>query len=213
MVETFVTKASMVYEYIKDAILSGQFPPGKKINPKELSQQLNVSPVPVREAINKLSADGLIKLTPHVGACVAIIDKEAVEELQMIRTELECLVAKLATPQISDEQLKKLDHILKDSERVILTGKYEKYPILNRSFHFGIHDYSPYRILGKMIHEMYERLQLVPVLPWTKERAEKSLSDHRMIFKALSERNGELTSKILKKHSSAPWHAIRKLKK
>jgi DNA-binding GntR family transcriptional regulator len=209
--ESYKTKTSMVYDYIKERILNGKYSPGEKINPKDLSLQLNVSPVPVREAINKLAADGLIKLTPHVGASIANIDKAEYEEIHMIRTELECYAVRLSSNRLTDEHLNKLEKIIKDSEQAILLGKYEKFRKLNKQFHLGIYTNSPYQILVKIIVDLYEKLQLVSTYPWTKERAEHNLSDHKLILKTLRGKNGTLVSKILRKHRNASRHALQEV--
>jgi DNA-binding GntR family transcriptional regulator len=209
--ETYITKAGMVYEYIKGHILNGKFVPGMRINPKELSIQLGVSLVPVREAVNKLSSDGLIKVTPHIGARVANINRSEVDEIQMIRTELECLATGLLAGEVTNEQIGKLEKIVAESEKAFEQGKYDLYQKLNKRFHFTLYESSPYQILATMIKELYQKLQLVPTLPWTRERAEKSLREHKEILSALANHDGTLARNTLRKHQSARWHAIQDL--
>lgn len=205
---SYITKTTMVYNAIKDGVLSGKYPPGKKINPKEFSEEFNVSPVPVREAINKLASDGLVKLIPHVGACVSYLNMDEVYELLIIRTELESLFAGLSAELVTDGQIRKMEKIVERAEKAIQSENYKDLKQLNRDFHFALFDKSPYRILIKMIKDLYERLQLVPSVQATKKRAEYSLRDHKLILKAFSEKNGKLASELVKKHQSAPWHAI-----
>jgi DNA-binding GntR family transcriptional regulator len=204
----FKTKSNMVYDYIKDSILNGKYSPGEKINPKDLALLLDVSPVPVRDAINKLSTEGLIKVIPHIGATVADISQAEVEEIHLIRTELECFAIKLSIGHITDERCNKLKKIIDDSERAIKSAKYDKYKKLNKQFHYGLYADSPYHLLVDIIMQLYNKLQTVSHFPWTEERAEQNLSEHRLILSALKDRDSELICKILKKHRKASFHEI-----
>lgn len=198
----------MVYDYIKDSILNGKYSPGEKLNPKDLALLMDVSPVPVRDAINKLSTEGLIKVIPHIGATVADINQSEVEEIHLIRTELECLAIKLSINHIAAERYNKLEKILDDSERAMKSEKYDKYKKLNKQFHYGIYADSPYQLLVEIIMQLYNKLQMVSHFPWTEERAVQNLNDHRLILAALKDRDAELVCKILKRHRKASLHEI-----
>ena len=205
---SFKTKSKMVYDYIKDSILNGKYSPNEKINPKDLALLLDVSPVPVRDAINKLSTEGLIKVIPHIGATVADINQSEVEEIHLIRTELECFAIKLSINHITEERYNKLMKILDDSERAMKLAKYDKYKKLNKQFHYGLYADSPYQLLVDIIMQLYNKLQMVSHFPWTEERAEQNLSEHRLILAALKDKDSELVCKILKRHRKASFHEI-----
>jgi DNA-binding GntR family transcriptional regulator len=202
----FKTKSKIVYDYIKDSILNGRYSPGDKINPKDLAQLLTVSPVPVRDAINKLSTEGLIKVIPHIGATVADINQSEVEEIHLIRTELESLAIKLSINHITTERYNKLEKILDDSERAMKSAKYDKYKKLNKQFHCGIYADSPYQLLVDIIMQLYNKLQMVSHFPWTEERAVQNLSEHRLILAALKDKDAEVVCKMLKGHRKASFH-------
>jgi DNA-binding GntR family transcriptional regulator len=206
--ESFKMKNRVVYDYLKERILSGKIRPGEKITPKDISQQFSISGIPIREAINKLSSEGLITAIPHVGARVANIDKEKVEEIHMIRVELEILATRLACKHITNENLTKLEKIIMDSEQAIQLGKYEKFRELNKQFHIQVYRSTPFQILATMIVDLYEKLQLVPTLPWSEERVRRSLGEHKLILKALVERNEKLATEVLRRQKEARWHAI-----
>jgi DNA-binding GntR family transcriptional regulator len=210
---SFKTKTSMVYDYIKERILNGKYAPGERINPKDLSLQLNISPVPVREAVNKLSTEGLIKMTPHLGATIANINKAEYKEIHMIRTELECFAIGLSLDHLTEERLSKLERIIEDSAQAIQSGKYEKFRRLSKQFHQGIYRDSPYQILVKIIMDLYDKVQLVSTLPWTKERAEHNLREHRLILNAVREKNAASVCKILKNHRVVDLHRLQEVER
>jgi hypothetical protein len=59
-----------------------------------------------------------------------------------------------------------------------------------------------------MIVDLYEKLQLVPTLPWSEERVRRSLGEHKLILKALVERNEKLATEVLRRQKEARWYAI-----
>ncbi|MDA8126928.1 MAG: GntR family transcriptional regulator [Deltaproteobacteria bacterium] len=205
---TFKTKNKMVYDYIKDAIINAKYAPGEKINPKDLALQLEVSPVPVREAINKLSTEGFLKVIPHIGATVADINQAEVEEMHMIRSELECFAVKLSIQQITEERIRKLERVLDEAERALKTAKFDKFKKLNKQFHTGLYADSSYQLLVEIILQLYNKLQMVLHVPWTEQRAEQTMREHRLILAAVKEKNAEAICKVLMKHRKTQFHEL-----
>ena len=131
-------KTEVVYDYLKRGIISGKFMAGEKLIVKDISRELNVSFTPVREAINRLEAQGLISITPHVGANVEKIDGNKIEEIYIIRSELESLATRLASKHIKKYDFNKLEKILKEQERSIQSKNYERIGEINKQFHLAI---------------------------------------------------------------------------
>ena len=67
------TKQGMVYAALREAIMRGELPPGRRLIIAEIAQRLRVSPIPVREALQSLQAEGLVENVPHSGATAAAI--------------------------------------------------------------------------------------------------------------------------------------------
>ena len=81
-------KAELAHEAIRERILSGYFKPGDWLRQEESSQQLAVSYTPVREALDRLVADGLAERVPHRGVRVSIIDENDIAEVYCLRLYL-----------------------------------------------------------------------------------------------------------------------------
>lgn len=201
--EKFKTKTDVAHSWIKAKILNGEYAPGKKLNPRAIAEQIHLSSVPVREAINKLATEGLVRLRPHLGATVQKIDYEDAIELRTIRTELECLSVKLSLDHMTEENRARLEQILEKSRQAIKEEDYAKFRKLAEQFHIGIFRDSSHQILTKMLLELFERLKLVWAHPWTKERAERDLAEHYEILDALGQRNTRAASALLRKHRKA----------
>ena len=99
------TLAESITGRLRQLILDGQLPPGQSLRPADLAPRLGVSVMPVREALRILEAEGLVTFKPRIGARVAEIDAEDVEELYLVRGALEGLAARLAVKNLTDEDL------------------------------------------------------------------------------------------------------------
>jgi DNA-binding GntR family transcriptional regulator len=115
----YVTKTNFAYEHIRDAILTGKYPLNQKLILKELSQDLDISPMPVREALNHLEKDGLVKKIPYQGSTVSPLSLEEMEELFELRIVLETFALKSALARIEEKSLEKLFDPTREMERYI----------------------------------------------------------------------------------------------
>ncbi|MBW9118804.1 GntR family transcriptional regulator [Microbacterium trichothecenolyticum] len=88
--------SAKIYELLRERIIEGVLRPGERIRERELAAELNVSRIPIREAMPRLEAEGFIKTLPRRGAVVTEMTMNDVEELFAVRSSLEVLAAKLA---------------------------------------------------------------------------------------------------------------------
>ena len=103
-----VTLADRAFDQIVEAIVQGRIAPGETINEVSLSARLGVSRAPLREAIVRLEAKGLVLRVPHVGARVIDLRLQDLRELFAIREGLEGMAARLAAAAMSDDDLEAL---------------------------------------------------------------------------------------------------------
>jgi len=107
------TKADDIALALEEAIVSGEIPPGSVLRQEHLSEQFQVSRTPVREALRRLAALGLVSFEPNKGVRVRMLSQTELREAFMVRAELEGLATELATPKMSDVDLAALE----DAER------------------------------------------------------------------------------------------------
>ena len=98
----------VVFQTLRQAILSGQLQPGERLMEIHLAKQLGVSRTPVREAIRKLELEGLVSTIPRRGAVVAEITRTDMEDVLEVRHALEDLAVRRASENMSEEQLNEL---------------------------------------------------------------------------------------------------------
>ena len=103
------TKADDIALVIEEAIVSGELEPGTVLRQEQLSEQFNVSRTPIREALRRLAALGLVSFVPNRGVRVRTISREDLHEAFMVRAELESLATEVAATKITPEDLAELD--------------------------------------------------------------------------------------------------------
>src|SRR3989475_6731417 len=103
------TKADDIALVIEEAIVSGELAPGTVLRQEQLSEQFRVSRTPVREALRRLAALGLVSFVPNRGVRVRTLSRDELREAFLVRAELESLATELATPNIDAEGLAALD--------------------------------------------------------------------------------------------------------
>ncbi|MDX9872326.1 MAG: GntR family transcriptional regulator [Clostridia bacterium] len=196
----FSTKNSYIYESLKEEIITSKLRPGERIIISEVAKRYNVSPMPIREAINRLQQDGFVEVIPHVGARVSSFDLERHKELMMIRIELETLAIKLSTPYIDDEIMAKLEKIILEMEEAVRNKENRKYGRLNVEFHHAIYGAGPHKILYDLITTLWGRSEHSrAIFESLSERNAESLAEHIAMVEAIKSKDGEKASEILRK--------------
>ena len=103
------TKADDIALALEEAIVSGEIPPGSTLRQEHLSEQFQVSRTPVREALRRLAALGLVIFEPNRGVRVRMLSLDEIREAFMVRAELEGLATEIATPKMTDDDLTELE--------------------------------------------------------------------------------------------------------
>lgn len=195
----FNTKNNYIYESLKEEIVKGNLRPGERIVISDVAKRFNVSPMPIREAINRLQQDGFVEVVPHVGARVSTIDLERHKELMLIRIELETLAAKLSTPYIDEKTLARLDEILLEMEEAVQNNEHRRYGKLNVDFHLLIYGAGPYKILYDLITTLWGRSEYSrSIFETIPERNAESLKEHQAMVAAIKMGDAQKVADILR---------------
>lgn len=117
------------------AIIAGELPPGERLSPARLAEELGVSHIPVREALAALEAVGHVTRVPRVGFFVAELSSEDIEDIYHWRELLEDEAHKIAVPKLTDEDLGKMREINAQMLKAV-KERTTRFIGLNREFHF-----------------------------------------------------------------------------
>ena len=185
-----------VYKILRKGITSGELEPGMRLKEVDLVERLGVSRTPIREALNQLSREGLVEITPRRGAFVKPWGKQEVLEVLLLREVLEGLAGRLAAANMADEEIQVLEELMKDYER----GKME-YSEADRLFHETIVNACGMERLRELIWNLYDSLQMKKILALSfneQKRIRESIREHRRIIRALRSRDEDKVEQAIR---------------
>lgn len=191
----------LVFEALKDAILTQKLHPGERLLESELAVELGVSRTPIREAIRRLEQEGLVIMLPRKGAYVAGISLKDIHEVYEIRAALESLALELAAKYITDEELAELALQVSEEEALTDAGRLNEIIFIDSSFHDLIYQYARNSKLTQFVEILQEQFKRFRALPLGgSARSNTALQEHQQILEALKNHDSELASKLAKKH-------------
>ena len=118
-----VVLGEQTYKMLKEAIISGEFPPGEWLSEDQITDSLGVSRTPVREAFKRLHSEGLIELFPRKGAHIIELSKKDIDHLFEARVALETSFFAKAAKNISKDELSYFKILFKDAEKTVTEAK------------------------------------------------------------------------------------------
>lgn len=191
-----------VYRRLRDAIQHGEFKSGERLMELEVAEWLKVSRTPVRDAMRRLEAEGMLEHEPHTGLVVARLDRQAVMELYVMRETLEGTAARLCARHASDMELQELADLV-ERERG-LAGNYAELARHNRRFHEAIHRGAHNRYLEKSLAAVNDSMGLLGTpLMLLPHRAENAAAEHARIVEAIMRRDPEAAEDAARQHVRA----------
>jgi len=202
----------LVFEAIREAIISGHLKPGERLMEIQLAEELGVSRTPVREAIRKLEQEGLVVMVPRKGAYVADISMKDIAEVFEIRGALEGLAAELAAERATEEELERLERLLvaigECIERQDVDGMIEK----DTEFHDLLFSASHNERLVQILSLLREQIQRFRSRTLARvERMKVALEEHKAIVEALGRRDSELARSLAEAHIESARSSLMKL--
>lgn len=186
-------------DYLRRQIIDGYFEPGSRVSDASLSTVLGVGRTSVREAIQRLSTEGLIEMIPNRGAFVAEVSGREVRDLFELREALESFAAGLAAERASLERLNSLQEMLLAS-RSSLVKHGGQYPV-QLDFHERVVSLSNNDALIESSRQVSNRLRVARVRSGSQPaRADEALIEHEAVLNALLERNATKASEAMRNH-------------
>jgi DNA-binding GntR family transcriptional regulator len=184
-----LTKQERVYRAIRERILSGAYGPGFRVVIDALADEFSVSALPVREAIRRLEAEGLVVYRPNAGAQVAPADPGAFDEEMTVVAVLEGYATALAAPHLDAEAIGRLTEINESMVEAMEELDALRFGRLNQEFHHLIYERCPNGALVAQLRDAARRLDAIrrTVFVQIPYRGRASVEEHRALV-ALIER-------------------------
>ena len=150
-------------------LMSGQVEPGQKLPLRPLAKRLDTSLMPVRDALNRLVADGALELSSSRTIQVPVISNAQMIEICEIRTMLEGLATERATPNLTNDSIDRLEGYIRDMHDLLNAQDYDNYILKHYSFHFTIYAAAGQPRLLNLIEIMW-----LQIGPWFRQKTEQA---------------------------------------
>ena len=190
-----------VYEVLKKNIVALNVKPGERISENEISELLQVSRTPVREAFIKLSKEDLVHILPQRGTYISYIDLNEVEEARFIRESLEKSVIELATNEFSEDALFLLEQNVAAQKNKIEKKAYAEFLEVDEAFHKTIFQECNKMRTWSVIDQVNSQYKRIRVLSFIANiNWEQTIEQHQGIIEAIRTRDTQMGLEIMSRH-------------
>lgn len=192
--------ATRAREVIRRMVLEGRFSPGQRINEADLAESLRISRGPIREAIQWLTSEGLLRSVPRRGAFVPTFDALELTHLYEVREALESAAARLAAERATDEEIGDIRRCLESAHHVAQTGAEAAYP-MDLDLHGKILNASRNPRLIEMAAGLQAQIRLARSLSAHQpSRARDAYAEHCLVVEAIAARDGARAFDAMTEH-------------
>ncbi|MBQ2135395.1 MAG: GntR family transcriptional regulator [Clostridia bacterium] len=205
-----VSLADQVFDHLETDILSGKYSRGEILTESKLSQELGVSRTPIREALRRLEQEHIIEETGKGSVVIGISEKD-VDDIFVIRKQLETLAAGIAAENCTDEQLSKLREALELQEFYLEKGDAEQIKQMDNRFHYIVYRLSGSTVFYDILVPLHKKIQKYrKIAVQSSGRAKASVEEHRKIYEAIASGNKALAEKYVLEHVENAYSHIKK---
>ena len=197
------------YELIRHQIITLQLPPLSAIDEQTLMQELDLGRTPIREALQRLAAEGLVLLAPRRGMFVADISITDLQKIFEARMCLEGFCARLAAERASASQLEELSKVIQHLDQVPCDDS-RGLMAIDESFHELLYEAADNEFVAETLHRLHAlsfRLWYLVLDRLGDVRG--AMEQHRGIAEALDARDGERAEALLRQHIAEFQNSIR----
>ncbi len=202
------TKAEAVYQELRTRILDGSIEPASTLNQEALAARFGLSITPLREALRRLEAEGLVHLEAHRTMTISPLTRRELNELYAVRLQLDPFAASLAAKHATDAQLDEIERLARQrvgrTPRALLE--------LNRAFHRSVYSACGNIVLIEVLDHLWnrtDRYRLIVLQDRIQERA--AGEEHREIAAALKAREAKRVPDLVHRHVEKTQRLIEQL--
>ena len=207
--DEFLPLRDVVFNTLRQAILTGELKPGERLMEIHLADKLGVSRTPIREAIRKLELEGLVTMIPRKGAEVAQITEKSMNDVLEVRRAMDVLCVELACERIAEEALGDLKAACENFEQIVKTKDVKKIAKADVELHDIILQATGNRRLIQLVNNLSEQMYRYRY-EYIKDfsQHERLVEEHRIIYESLVNKDKETASEAAKTHIDNQKKAI-----
>ena len=198
------TKQEFVYQTLRSAIMRCEIAPGERLVIDDLARRLEVSIIPVREALQLLQSEGLIVNIPHVGATVAPITRESILDVFTLLEGLGTVAARLVAERGDPVELEMLAVLVREMDGDVAAGRLEHWADLNTRFHLEIGAMTGLRMLHETtarVLDNWHRVRRFYFKGVLQQRVAQAQQEHRDMIAAMRTRDFRTLADVVRQHS------------
>jgi len=209
------TKEENVYDALRQAIMRCELKPGEKLVIDRLADDLKVSPLPVRSALQRLQSEGLVQITPYAGTVVSEISWETIDEIFTLLEHLESMACLVVARQAATTDFEPLTRLVAEMDAAVTRGDAEIYSELNSRFHRLVAEMSGLHLLieftGRTL-DNWDRLRRFYLDKVFSPRMAGAQDEHRQILAHLRAGDAAQLTALVAQHNRGALAAYRKLR-
>lgn len=206
----FQTASEYVYQQLRKRIFEKKLQRGQRLPEIAIAKELDVSRTPVREAIRRLAAEGLVQIHPNWGAALVSPSKQEVLDTFEVRKTLEIMAVRKAAHKITPLQLCRLEECIDAERKTFVDRDLESYIKINDEFHLVIAESSGNATLADLLKNILARtfVQMLFFESFFNFDANPSLDEHIEIHRALRGRDERLCVELMERHIDVSLSAL-----
>jgi DNA-binding GntR family transcriptional regulator len=203
------TLTDRVYQNLREDILSNRLLPETPLHEASIASALEVSRGPVREALRRLDAEGLVSVIPRRGAVVSSLSREEFLDAYRVRESLEVLAVRLATPNLSQDDLEQLHRLHEEMWAHASAEDVDAFFQTNTAFHATVVDRSGNKILQDLYHPLINQMRRYRVSSMSlRGGLARSCEEHAQILQAMQDGEAEQAVRLLRAHIQVPLRTL-----
>ncbi len=203
------TLAAQVYEGLRRAIMEDELPPGHELNEVALAARYEVSRGPVREALNRLAAEGLVTVRPRRGAVVTTLNKKDFLDAYQVREALEVAAVRIAVPRLDEDDHSHLRQLVDAMDKATSAADMEAFFDANLEFHGYFvqrSDNAKLRAIHAQVTDTMGRFRRRSLR--FRPNITELLEEHAAILRAAEEGDAERAAELTSRHIRSPLDAV-----
>lgn len=207
--DEFLPLRDVVFNTLRQAILTGELKPGERLMEIHLAKKLGVSRTPIREAIRKLELEGLVTMIPRRGAEVAQITEKSMNDVLEVRRALDVLCVELACDRITEEELEQLKAACEAFEAAVKTKDAKKIAHADVALHDIIVCATGNQRLIQLVNNLSEQMYRYR-FEYIKDSSQHEglVNEHRIIYQSIVGKDKETAAAAARTHIDNQKKAI-----
>lgn len=208
-IQNYKPLGEVVFDYLRNAILSGDLKPGERLMEISLAEQLGVSRTPVREAIRKLELENFVEMIPRKGAYVAQLKAKDILDILEIRALFDGYAAAAAAEKMSEDEVKALSATLDKFNKAVTKGDKQAMIDTDNRFHDQLIQSTKNRKLIEIVSGLQDQFQRFRIIYFNEfDNYGDMQNSHQELYEAISRRDTRAARERAEKHIKIVEHSV-----